>query len=69
MGREQGEREEERERERDRGGREEAMMLGRQRHAVAEGRVEVGRVDEGNGRGKDGTRHRRREGGSERRRD
>ena len=32
-------------------------MLGRQRAPVAEGRVEGGRVDEGNERGRDGTRH------------
>ena len=60
---------EEREGEREiaRGGREEAMMLGRQRASVEEGRVEGGRVDEGNERGREGTRHGRREGGSERR--
>ena len=56
------------------GGREqgegvEAMMLGRQRAPVEEGRVEGGRVDEGNERGRDGTMHGRRYGGSERRRD
>ena len=51
------------------GGREEAMMLGRQRAPVEEGRVEGGRVDEGNERGSDGTRHGRRDAGSERRRD
>ena len=45
------------------------MMLGRQRASVEEGRVEGGRVDEGNERGRDGTRHGQREGGSERRRD
>ena len=39
-------------------------MLGRQRASVEEGRV-----DEGNERGRDGLRHGRREGGSERRRD
>ena len=44
-----------REGERARGGREEAMMLGRQRASVEEGRVEGGRVDEGNERGRDGT--------------
>ena len=33
------------------------MMLGRQRASVEEGMVEGGRVDEGNERGKDGTRH------------
>ena len=43
------------------------MMLGRQRASVEEGRVEGGRVDEGNERGREGTRHGRREGGSERR--
>ena len=43
------------------------MMLGRQRASVEEGRV--GRVDEGNERGRDVTRHGRREGGSERSRD
>ena len=47
-------------------GREEAMMPGRQRASVEEGRVERGMVDEGNERGRDGTRHGRREGGSER---
>ena len=36
---------------------------------MEEGRVEVGRVDEGNERGRNVTRHGRREGGSERRRD
>ena len=56
------------------GGREqgegvEAMMLGRQRAPVEEGRVEGGRVDEGNERGTDGTMHGRRYGGSEWRRD
>ena len=40
-----------------RGGREEAMMLGRQRPSVAEGRIEGGRVGEGNGRGRGVTRH------------
>ena len=49
-----------------RGGREEAMMLGRQRASVEEGRFEVGMVDEGNERGRDGPKHGRREGGSER---
>ena len=39
------------------GGREEAMMLGRERASVEEGRVEGGWVDEGNERGRDGTRH------------
>ena len=33
------------------------MKLGRQRASVEEGRVEGGRVDEGNERGRDGTRH------------
>ena len=51
------------------GGREEAMMLGRQRAQVKQGRVEGWRVDEGNERGRDRTRHGRWEGGSERRRD
>ena len=54
----------ERGRVRARGGREETMMLGRQRATVKEARV-----DEGNERGRDGTRHGRREGGSERWRD
>ena len=45
------------------------MVLGRQRAPVEEGRVEGGRVDEENERGRDGTRHGRREGGIERRRD
>ena len=45
------------------------MMLGRQRASVEEGSVEGGRVDEGNERGRDGTRHGQWEGGSERRRD
>ena len=45
------------------------MKLGRQRAAVAEGRVEGGRVDEGNERGRDGTRNGQREGGNERRSD
>ena len=39
------------------GGREEAMMLRRQRASVEEGRVEGGRVDEGNERERDGMRH------------
>ena len=47
------------------GGREEAMMLGRQRASVEEGRVEGGMVE----RGSDRTRHGRQEGGSERSRD
>ena len=42
------------------------MTLGRQRASVEEGRVERGRVDDGNERGRDGTRHGQREGGSER---
>ena len=33
------------------------MMLDRQRASVKEGRVEGGRVDEGNELGRDGTRH------------
>ena len=45
------------------------MMLGRQIASVEEGRVEGGRVDEGNERGRDWARHGQREGGSERRRD
>ena len=45
------------------------MLLGRQRASVEEGMVEGGRVDEGNERGRDRTRHGQREGGSERRRD
>ena len=49
-----------------RGGREEAMILDRQRESVEEGRI--GLIGEGNERGRDGTRHGRREGGSERRR-
>ena len=53
----------------DRGGREEAMMLGRQRASVEEGRVEGGMVDEGNERGRDGPRCGRRKGVSERMRD
>ena len=44
-------------------------MLGRQRVSVEIGRVEGGRVDEGNERGRDGMRHGQREGGSERKRD
>ena len=39
------------------GAREEAMMLCRERASVEGGRVEGGRVDEGNERGRDGTRH------------
>ena len=38
------------------------MMLCRDRASVEEGWVEGGRVDEGNKRGKDGTRHGWREG-------
>ena len=38
--------------------REEMMMLGRQRASVEEGRVERGRVDAGNERGRDGGRDR-----------
>ena len=45
-----------------RGGREEAIMIGRERVSVEEGRVEGGRVAEGNERGRDGPRHGRREG-------
>ena len=64
-GREQGEGEEGREGESK--GREEAMMLGRQRASLEEWRVGGGMVDERGraGRGMDGGR----EGGSERRRD
>ena len=51
------------------GGREEARMLHRHEVSVEEGRVEGGRVDDGNKRGRNGARHRRREGGSERGRD
>ena len=40
-----------------RGGREEVMMLGRERSSVEEGRVEGGWVDERNERGRDGTRN------------
>ena len=43
-------------------GREEAMMLGRERASVEEGRVNGGWVDEGNERGRDGMRHGQREG-------
>ena len=49
-----------------RGGREEARMLHRHEASVEEGRVEGGRVDDGNKRGRNGARHGRREGGSER---
>ena len=45
-----------------RAGREEAMMIGRERVSVEEGRVEGGRVAEGNERGRDGPRHGRRKG-------
>ena len=55
-------------REWSRGGREEAMMLGRERASVEEGRVEGGWVDEGTERGMERARERW-EGGSERRRD
>ena len=44
------------------GAREEAMMLCRERASVDEDRVEGGRIDEGNERGRDGTGHGRREG-------
>ena len=54
-------------------GREAGMMLCRERASVEEVRVEGGRVDEGNERGRDGTGYRRPrergEGGSERRMD
>ena len=56
-------------RDRVRGGREEARMLHRHEASVGEGRVEGGRVDDGNKRGRNGARHGRREGGSERGRD
>ena len=53
-GRERGrEKGSERWREGARGGREEAMMIGRERVSVEEGRVEGGRVAEGNERGRD----------------
>ena len=61
-GREQGEGGREGGRERIRGGREEAMMLRRYEASVEEGRVEGGRADDGNKRGRDGTRHGRRDG-------
>ena len=51
------------------GGREEARMLHRHEASVGEGRVEGGRVDDGNKRGRNGARHGRWEGGSERGRD
>ena len=38
------------------------MRLRRREASVEEGRVEGGRVDDGNKRGRDGTRHGRREG-------
>ena len=41
------------------GAREEAMMLCRERATVEEGRVEGRRLDEGNERGRDGTRQNR----------
>ena len=44
------------------GEREAGMMLCRERVSVEEERVEGGRVDEGNERGRDGTGHGRREG-------
>ena len=44
-------------------------MLHRHEASVEEGRVEGGRVDDGNKRGRNGARHGRREGGSERGRD
>ena len=45
------------------------MMVSRERASVEEGRVEGGRVDEENGRGRDGTRHGGQDGGSDRNRD
>ena len=45
------------------------MVLAKQKASVGEGSVGGGRVDEGNERGRDGTRHGRWEGGSEQRRD
>ena len=55
------------------GGREAGMMLCRERASVVEERVEGGRVDEGNERGRDGTGYgrprERGEGGSKRRMD
>ena len=67
MGRE-GTREGEREGESK--GREVGSDDARRAENVSGGRgVEGGRVDEGNERGRDGTRHRQREGGIERRRD
>ena len=41
-------------------------MLHRNEASVEEGRVEGGRVDDGNKRGRNGARHGRQEGGSER---
>ena len=41
-------------------------MLHRHEASVEEGRVEGGRVDDGNKRGRNGARHGRQEGGSER---
>ena len=41
--------------------RKRASMLGRERASVEEGVVEGGRVDEGDERGRNGTRHERRE--------
>ena len=55
--------------ERVRGGREEARTLHRNEASVEEGRVEGGRVDDWNKRGRNGAWHGRREGGSERGRD
>ena len=40
----------------DEGGWEEALMISRERASVEEGRVEGGRVAEGNERGRDGPR-------------
>ena len=64
QGRERG-----REKEGARGGKEEYMMLSRERASVEDGRAEGGRFDERNDRGRDWTRHGRREVGSERWRD
>ena len=44
------------------GRRQETVMAGRERVSVEEGRVEGGRVVEGNERGRDGSRHGWREG-------
>ena len=44
------------------GGRLEAMVLWREGTSAEEARVEGGKVNEGNERGMDGTRHGRREG-------